>query len=147
MKPFVFAFDPGLTTGWAFMRVEDGSVTSGEEDFESFVTRADTWLDHYRDRVAVVGERFIINMETVKKTQAPFSLEVIGAVRYMCVKYGCGELALQNPSDAKRLISNDIIRKLGWWVPGTKGHDKDALRHLATFALKQGWRHPAFIPS
>lgn len=128
------------------MRVEDASVTSGEDDFDSFVLRADTWLDHYRDRVAVVGERFIINQATVTNTQAPWSLEVIGAVRYMCVKYGCGELVLQNPSDAKKLVTNDIIKKLGWWTKGTAGHDKDALRHLATFALKNGWRHTAFIP-
>jgi hypothetical protein len=128
------------------MELQSGIVYSGEDDFDTFVIRVDGWLCVWRDTVSVVGERFIINAATATNTQAPWSLEVLGAVRYMCVKYGCGELALQNPSDAKKLISNEIIRKLGWWVPGTKGHDKDALRHLATFALKQGWRHTAFIP-
>jgi hypothetical protein len=146
VTPYVFAFDPGLTTGWAVMHTERETVVSGESNFDDFCMMADAWLGWWGPAASIVGERFIINVQTAKHTQAPWSLEVIGVMRYLNRKHGCAEFVLQNPSDAKRLVSNDHIRDLGWWTKGTAGHDKDALRHLAMYALKQGWRHPAFIP-
>lgn len=146
MKRYVFAFDPGLTTGWAVMDRTTGVVHCGEDDFDAFCALADSWLGTWGGDVHVCGERFTINVATASKTQAPWSLEVIGVVRYLCRKHGCGDLVLQSPSDAKRLVTNAHIRQLGWWKKGTKGHDKDALRHLAVQLLKLGWRHQAFTP-
>lgn len=139
MKPYIFAFDPGLMTGWAFCNTESMMVISGEEDFHTFAGRCEYWFEHYREQLDVCGERFTITTATAKKTQAPWSLEVIGVVKYLSHKYGCGDVTLQLPADAKRFAGNDRIRRLGWWVPGTAGHDKDALRHLMIRLVKLGW--------
>lgn len=143
---YIFAYDPGLTTGWAVMDTVADRVTAGEDDFDTFCERADTWLEAWVANVSVVGERFVINVQTAKHSQAPWSLEAQGVVRYLTRKHLCGEVTLQSPADAKRLVTNEHIRALGWWTPGTRGHDRDALRHLALFALRRGWRHPVFVP-
>lgn len=146
MKPYIFAFDPGLTTGWAFCKTATMSVISGEDDMETFYERMEAWFSHYGERLDVCGERFTINVETAKKTQAPWSLEVIGVSKFLARKYGCGDVTLQLPADAKRFCTNDRIRAMGWWVKGTKGHDKDALRHLMIRLVKLGWSDERLIP-
>jgi hypothetical protein len=139
MRPFIFAFDPGQTTGWAWCDTVRMEVQSGEEDFNHFCERMELWFSYYGPQLDVTGERFTITAATAKKTQQPWSIEVIGVAKYLAHKYRCGTVTLQSPADAKRFGTNERIRAMGWWKPGTQGHDKDALRHLMVRMVNLGW--------
>lgn len=131
----VLAVDPGKTTGYALW-IPPNDIQAGQAEFFDFLVRTEAWLLQYGQQTKVVAERFIINQGTVKNTQAPWSLEVIGALRYLALKHGSGELVMQSPSDAKRFSSDDRLKRLDWWQRG-QGHANDALRHLLLFLVNQ----------
>jgi hypothetical protein len=139
MKPYLFAFDPGQTTGWAIYETASERVKSGEDDFDLFCERMELLFAAYGADLDVTGERFTITAATAKKTQQPWSIEVIGVAKYLAHKFGCGTVTLQSPADAKRFGTNERLKNMGWWVPGTAGHDKDALRHLMVRMVNLGW--------
>lgn len=147
MKPYVFAFDPGLKTGYALCATKQMNVSSGELDIIEFLELCDSWFEELGPTLDVVGERFTITAATAKKSQAPWSLEVIGAVKWLAHKHRCGDVKLQSPADAKTFATNDRLRRMGWWVPGTAGHDKDALRHLMVRLVNLGWSDERLLSS
>lgn len=146
MKPYIFSFDPGLMTGWALCKTDSMEVSSGELEIIPFLCLVDAWTAKLGVDLDVCGERFTITVATAKKSQAPWSLEVIGAVKYLAWKHGCGEIKLQAPADAKKFATNERLRAMGWWTPGTKGHDKDALRHLMIRLVGLGWSDERLLP-
>jgi len=139
-KPLaIFAVDPGLTTGWAVL-LEPMHFACGEAGESHFPFLADRWLseavgEYGEENILVVCERFIINAGTAKKTQAPWSLEQIGALRYLCRLHRV-ELVLQSPGEAKSFSTNDKLKTLGWYAPSTGGHQADAARHLLLAAAR-----------
>lgn len=128
----ILSIDPGLKTG-----VVAGTLRVWQQwelDFPDIYT----WLDeHIGDRKfdVVVIENFLISAQTGKKSQAPWSLKIIGAVEHMCIKYGV-DLVLQTPSEAKNFITNDKMRKYGMWITGGEGHARDAMRHFLLYHFK-----------
>lgn len=62
-----------------------------------------------------------------KISQQPWSLECIGLIRYFASHYQI-PFHLQAPSQAKSLITNDVIKRAGLHVPG-QPHAMDATRH------------------
>ena len=126
----VLAVDPGKTSGWASWVNDELQV--GESPFLEMGNLAMQWL-HQNDGI-IVAESFIINAATVRKSQAPWSLEVIGVLRYVCVRRGL-PLVLQTPADAKRFTSDDVLKRLGWYTPG-KGHANDTARHLVLYLAR-----------
>lgn len=134
----VWAFDPGQTTGWCHLSVfenEVGVFNCGEADHFQI---GNMLYDNPALKAAVkntsvdtifVAERFTM---TSKVSPAPWSLETIGLIRYFASFYQI-PFYLQTPSQAKTLVSNDILKKLGLYNPG-KGHAMDATRH-AVFRL------------
>lgn len=81
-------------------------------------------------------ERFIINARTAKLTQSPWSLEQIGALRFMCKKFDI-EFVLQNAADAKRFATDKRLNDFGWPKPPGAGHARDAQRHLLIFLVNK----------
>lgn len=138
MRQRILAIDPGKTTGWAaFDRVEE-TFDSGQTDFKETCELLRTCTEQWKTELHVVSESFIITLQTVKNTQAPWSLELIGVARYFS-QFNCEEdLSLQMPSAAKRFSSDMRLKDLGWFVPG-KGHANDAARHLLLFLGTHGW--------
>jgi hypothetical protein len=130
----ILSVDPGGTTGWCtfdaerFMSERIGPVPA-EAEFADFLIRADHWLAS-NDRVTVVCERYVVSMETVKKSRGDvnWSMESIGVLRHLCRKYG-HTFVLQNVADAKKLASNELLKQVGWWARG-QDHGRDAIRHL-----------------
>lgn len=132
----VLAVDPGKTTGWCLWDKDTGDLKFGEEQQFEFCSRAEALIaDKSLD--AVVCEAFIITVATAKKTQAPWSLEIIGLLRYLCEKYEV-PFILQTPSDAKRFSTNEKLKSIGWYVRG-QGHATDSHRHLLLWAVKNGY--------
>ena len=94
-------------------------------------------------QLEVACERFTINAQTVKNSQAPYSLEQIGILKQCMLDLGMDLdlLKMQAPSDAKALFPNEALKKLGYWHKGGEGHALDAIRHGLLRFVKTGW-HP-----
>ena len=144
----VIAIDPGLMTGLSVWDWEDGSdpvlLASEEVTDDDYAERVRYWMDNsFPDRPVMVCERFIITPETAKKSQAPYSLELIGQLklimkdRYYEPKT---ELVMQSPSDAKKWWTNPKMKKLGYWHVGGAGHALDSMRHGLLYFVKAGWK-------
>ena len=115
----IIGVDPGLATGLvAFTVSEEGvcCVDSYELDIVG--------IGDYFDTVKV-SEAVTVCYEVANKFQASghMSSEVIGVVKYFALKGGA-DLKVVTQSAHKRLISRDVLKKAGLYVPGQ--HAKDA---------------------
>lgn len=129
----VLALDPGLRHGLAHLR-GDGAVEAGEAGWQEGLATLETLLDccclaSTLGPPVLVGESFFITTETGKKSQAPWSLEGLGVLRYLAGKHGL-RLVTQPPSEAKGFATRRRLVERGWWVSTEGGHAADALRHL-----------------
>jgi hypothetical protein len=138
----VLAVDPGRTTGFALCSADVGEIFHfnawQEPDWVSAVWEVEqrrAWTQ------LVVCESFVISPQTVRKSQQTISLELIGAMRYLCARTNT-EFKLQTPADAKRLGTDARLKALGWWTPG-QDHARDATRHLLLALVTRGLIDPA----
>ena len=132
--------DPGGTTGVACIH-NDGLVAHviGTEQID---VRDDDGLLAFGQLVRnqikfgydIAIERFFITNRTLKLTRQSDAMEIIGIVRYLCLKGG-GKMTLQSAADAKTIWSDarlDANIAEGVIVhPPKKSqvHARDALRH------------------
>lgn len=140
--------DPGLVSGLtAFTVHEDEAICVDHYQLDHIGTGR-----YFEERlgsipqigVIIAMESFIITPGTAKKTQAPWSLETIGVVRYFAQRAGL-TLRMSAPSAHKKLIGDEVLKRAGLHFPG-EGHATDAARvalHVAmidhkllTWALK-----------
>lgn len=143
MRRYILAIDPGKKTGWAAYDREMDTFVSGELDYDDTCKLLLHPESIFNGPLSAMEfdyacESFIITVNTAKNTQATWSLELIGVARMISRLYGGQELVLQTPAAAKRLMSDDLLKALSWYVPG-KGHSNDAARHLGLFMLSRGW--------
>ena len=145
----VLAVDPGKASGIALV-----SWSGNQEDLpklelsfesqpENFATDVTICLTNWKqyEKFAISCERFTINAQTVRNSQAPYSLEQIGVLKHLCRtnEYGPDNISFQTPADAKALFPNEALRKVGTWHKGGEGHALDAIRHGLLFLAKNGW--------
>lgn len=144
----ILAVDPGKKSGIAsftYVKGEDPEIVeSGEhlmEDYDFPILNTLRNARLFEAEVSIVCERFTINAQTVKNSQAPFSLEQIGILKYLVRSEGfdIDKIIFQSPSDAKRMFPNEALKKLGYWHRGGEGHALDAIRHGLLHAVKLGW--------
>jgi hypothetical protein len=137
---YLLAVDPGLATGVALLDITDTEnifvVNTWECDVEEFYDLAEKVLEDFGE-IEVVAERFIITVQTAKLSQAPWSLEMLGILKFLCRKYK-HRITLQKPSE-KTFAPNDKLRLAGFWHRGGDGHANDALRHALVYIVNQ---HP-----
>ena len=148
MTKYVLAVDPGKATGIVFMSWNGSDpvpnvILSKEVQPEEFALVIDTILNTQAqgDNFTVVCERFTINAQTVRNSQAPYSLEQIGVLKHLCRTnmYDPEKIVLQSPADAKNMFPNPVLKKLGTWHVGGEGHANDAMRHALLRLVKTGW--------
>jgi len=151
---YIISVDPGKATGvclvqWSGLPEEAPVVKmSAEVDPETFASWIDTAMSiafssaQSYDNVLVVCERFVITAQTVRNSQAPFSLEQIGVLKHMCrtKEYDPEKIIFQSPVDAKTMFPNDALKKLSTWHKGGEGHANDAIRHALLKLVKIGWK-------
>lgn len=136
----VWAFDPGETTGWCHLSVhgsEVGIFNCGETDhqgignllFDNPALKSAISKKDVVETIFVV-EKYIMNS---KITQSPWSLETTGLIRYVAVRNQI-PLESQTPSQAKNLVSNDVLKRAELYVAG-QGHAMDAVRHALYFMI------------
>ena len=140
----ILAVDPGKASGLALFSIETGEepvlVWAQECQQEEYAKPIRSTLAEHPN-VLVVCERFIINAQTAKKTQAPYSLEQIGILRQclMDAERKADDIIFQSPSDAKAMFDNPKLKKLEYWFVGGDGHALDAIRHALLQCVKLGW--------
>lgn len=149
----VIAVDPGKATGVSVFKFTKGHepimYDSDEVQFDTFAPWLRKHLDYYfhsegMDQNAdlfIVCERFTINAQTVKNSQAPYSLEEIGVLKQVMLDYGLNpdDLIFQSPADAKAMWDNKKLKKLDYWHKGGEGHALDSIRHGLLYIIKLGW--------
>lgn len=126
----IFACDPGLRSGWATWGGD--KIRYGEHDPMNTLEELDGWLHAQRqtgETCEVVFEAYLITVATAQKSQQHYSLELIGAARWLCHAAGV-PFELQKPSEAKRFCPDQRLRDLGIYASGRADHERDALRHL-----------------
>ena len=153
----VMAVDPGKATGFAMCLIEPDDTILGVRAWEQYTHEAACrdirdfmpW-SRFSDRLypenqevasyVLVMEDFRISMGTAKKTQARWSLELIGVGRWMCSENVCS-FYLQQPAEAKTFAPDHRLKRMnelvtGFWCPTKGGHANDALRHLLYWLVR-----------
>lgn len=154
MTKFVLSVDPGKATGIATFEWTQGSdpllVNTMEVQPDEFAIAIRESVDYAlktKMDLVVVCERFIINAQTVRNAQAPYSLEQIGVLK-QCLRDAQIEpesIVWQSPADAKAMFPNEALKKVGYWHKGGEGHALDALRHGLLRMAKTGWKPTSLL--
>ncbi len=117
----ILSLDPGITTGIATLDSSDAvhadQVKCDHRAFFDFLVGYDP--------DAIVFERFVYQRRDKVEL---WPVEVIGIIRLYTEQFDV-PLFAQTPSQAKKLWTDDKVKKLGLWKPGL-GHGMDAVRHL-----------------
>ena len=151
---FILAVDPGKATGIAVLSWGGNSdpelLNTAEpqpHEFATHIRSALNMCDETNADLIVVCERFVINAQTVRNSQAPYSLEQIGVLKQCLRDAGIdeGSILWQSPADAKAMFPNEALKKVGYWHKGGEGHALDALRHGLLCLVKRGWKPSALL--
>jgi len=147
---YILSVDPGKATGIALLYWSGNDTDlpvvefSVEAQADEFATYISNYLKEWEKKpyFAVVCERFVITAQTVKNSQAPYSLEQIGVLKHLCrtFEYTPDNIFFQAPVDAKNLFPNEALKKIGTWHKGGEGHANDAIRHALLKLTKGGWK-------
>lgn len=151
MTKYVLAVDPGKSTGVAFFAWDGESdpalMSAYEAQPEEFAEVIRELLSAAKGELTVVCERFIINAQTVRNSQAPYSLEQIGVLKQCLrdIQIPDTSIVWQSPADAKAMFPNPALKKVGYWHKGGEGHALDAIRHGLLCLVKRGWKPSALL--
>lgn len=146
---YVLAVDPGKATGMAFFTMEKGQepvmVWSGEfqqDEYAAPIRKELAEAEKNGYSVDIVCERFTINAQTVRNSQAPYSLEQIGILKQCMMDAGmpADDINFQSPANAKAMFTNEKLKKIGYWHKGGEGHALDAIRHGLLHLVSNGWK-------
>lgn len=149
MSTLFLAVDPGKASGICLFEWEKGSdpvlISSGEYQQDEYAKPIREAFAHAMLsglEILVVCERFTINAQTIKNTQAPYSLEQIGILKQCMMDIGMNadDIYFQSPADAKAMFDNPKLKKLDYWHRGGEGHALDAIRHGLLKIVKSGWK-------
>jgi hypothetical protein len=149
MTKLILAVDPGKATGMALFKYESGSEPSLEwaievqqDEYAAPIRKALVDAAAANLEIEIICERFTINAQTVRNSQAPYSLEQIGILKQCLMDVGrpADDIYFQTPADAKALFPNDKLKKLEYWHKGGEGHALDAIRHGLLRLVKIGWK-------
>lgn len=148
MLKYVLSVDPGKLTGIALFGFNGLSEPTLEwakelEQHEvAHTLRGVLGASEELRNADVVCERFIINAQTVRNSQAPYSLEIIGILKQCLLDSGrpMDDIFFQAPADAMTMFDNKKLKKLEYWYVGGGGHALDAIRHALLRLVKSGWK-------
>jgi|SRR5690554_1780156 len=142
----IVGIDPGYMTGMSVMSVVNDKASFlilEESKFDRFPDALDSNL-MYRQAIGnrleenhVVCEDFYLNNDSITKTkgQTNWSIELLGVSRYLARQYGY-EFHTQQPNQAKKLVHDSWLKKLGVYMNSDGGHANDAVRHAILLLSK-----------
>ena len=143
MPKWLLVVDPGKTSGIALIKTTDGVpeiVWSDETEYMETCNLVNKTMLEYGEDLRVLCESFVITPMTAKNSVAPWSLELIGVIKYLAGAYSIESLHFQTPQKAKNFCPNPRLKAVGFWHRGGAGHAKDALRHGVTHLVDCGWK-------
>jgi hypothetical protein len=128
----IVAVDPGQTTGLTAFTVNDNEI-SCVDSYELDLVGIGDYFETMK-----IGPGVTVCYEVANKFHASghMSSEVIGIVKYFALKGGA-DLVSVTQSAHKRLISRDVLKRAGLYVPG--GHAKDAAS-VGLFHVVGNWK-------
>ena len=145
-KLVVLAYDPGETTGYAVWGYPEGEMSFGQAPWFDAATWSMTYVEALVEayEVQLVSESFVITQRTLRTSRENWSLEFIGILRWLALRYTGNELVLQSPGNAKSFGSDARLNALGWRQKG-RPHANDAARHLLLYLVNNGLLDPGQI--
>lgn len=131
----IVSFDPGKLTGFADW--EDGKLLETREltTEDVYTWCAGIFAGEFFAPDVIVCEAYVISQRTVRGSAQPWSLELIGLLRFVAYETA-SKFELQQASAAKSFATNDRLKANGFWHVGGEGHANDALRHLVLYLVK-----------
>lgn len=145
---FAVGVDGGDSTGLSVIR-GDGLRIHGEQGppsiLDDFTVRF-AFLSHPGYDVLVACERFVVTVETAKRSAQPTAQQVVGVVRQLC-RLNDWPLYLQTPADAKTIVPNSLLTDLGLKLRGRDvgRHDADDANDATRHALLVLAHHRASV--
>lgn len=143
-RHIVFAYDPGLVTGWACYEPATQAFVSGQVPGRHDFYRQFEQSIAYGGTIEVVGEKFVITGRTATLTAQYDALYINGTVDYLAEKLGF-PFELQTPREAKAFATDTKLKALGWYKPTKGGHANDATRHLLTYISNKAAGRPELL--
>lgn len=138
-------FDPGKTTGLAGLT--NGTAFESDQllDLAILETYLDCWFVHHGvDRMTIGWELYLTTSGGGKSGTPKWAHEAIGAIeqsiKALRRRWDVEVLAPQ-PASARRIITDRILKELGWYKPGMP-HANDAARHLGAYFLRCAGQPP-----
>lgn len=130
----LLSVDPGLRSG-LFIWTGADDWSGGIYDPMPLIDGVDELLREEPFDL-IVCEAYKITAATAQKSQQPWSLELIGALRWLAHRAGV-EFVLQTPAEAKGFCPDQRLRDLGFWFAGKEDHCRDAARHAVLALAKR----------
>jgi len=136
--PFhVVALDTGLMTGVCIVTISSvAGVThsSNEMSWLNAVAYAERWAKEGAGNgsVSLCWERFDTPPGKRVLTAQPDAQKANGALEYVATQCGV-TFRQQSRGDAKKVGSDAVLRRLGWYIKTKDGHANDASRQAAYF--------------
>ena len=133
----VVAIDPGETTGiavydseWAEQPPLWTTSVQGQMNAIEIIKRELSF-----DADLLVIEEFRISAGTARKSRggSNTAIEIIGAAKWLA-HCAVVPVRMQSPSSVMGFMTNDKLRRLGFYVPND--HARDAVRHLAYYLIE-----------
>lgn len=140
---YVVGVDPGLSTGLSVLAIDPQAqrpvyphllYQGGSEEALRLLRGVLASAVASNDLALVAAERYTVTERTGRRSSQPLPLQIIGQVTLLARDYGA-KFILQSPSDAKRMISNALLRRVELYTwPSTVGRPdandvNDATRH------------------
>lgn len=135
----ILAFDPGVTTGWAYYSPMFDKYGFGQLDDD--LPNIYKFLDKTQPKV-IAYENFT-HRPGIMKSEL-YSIEVIGVIRLWSQQHYVPNFKYL-PAEAKAFWKDSKLKKLDLWGPG-QGHAMDAMRVLLTYRIKtdERWKQEVF---
>jgi len=94
----------------------------------------DEFLGLRRFNWIVAAERYDVSGKGRPMSAQVDALETNGAARWISAQWNA-TFSLQGRAEAKRIMTNTTLRKIGWFKQTKDGHANDAARHLGFSVL------------
>ncbi len=138
----ILCFDPGKSTGWACLTVEDRQITLGEFGVSKDMTLSDV-AHHFKEADIVVYEGFWIDPKLAEKGFLNYdempAPQVIGTIQTLAKQNGIEHVAKQSASLKPPAYGFAGMK----YQKGRKNmHSQDAIAHGVYYAVKNLRAHP-----
>lgn len=124
--------DPGLMAGVAVLTFGNGvfTMSSSEMTWHSAATYVERWTRE-PDAIATVkvaAERYTIPTGRSVVTAQQEAIMCNGALNWLTARRGI-TFVLQPRAEVKKIVTDAVLKKLGWFTKTKDGHANDASRH------------------